>query len=406
MKAAVQASLQIDEVGDAAVIKAQVTREVAAMIRTVLDHYRDTRYHHGNSTGTGADGDGTEAGTADGAADVDPVTGNPIRLTNAQRDAQALADWVTATLDRGLESERQGERPHLDITATLTDLATGVGAAVLNRTGLPDGVASTTLHTARRHGCDAFVRLILIDGQYRDPHTGCPVPDPAASLLTAGVGVLDYGRSERIVPARLRRALAIRDRGCAFPGCHRPPAHTQAHHVQHWLDLGDTSLANTVLLCSRHHHYVHEGGWTITARAGMHYTQPGYWQFTRPRRRQGPARHRPHLVATDRTATGGRDDSGRPGPPVHTVARQSVTEISPLRLFQSWTTEVRSTTSCTERFCRLTAHQNRPIGKATQNAARSTAMENTIRSPRKLTTRTPISRAPTVRPVVAQATVR
>ena len=62
MKAAVQASLQIDEVGDAAVIKAQVTREVAAMIRTVLDHYRDTRYHHGNSTGTGADGDGTEAG--------------------------------------------------------------------------------------------------------------------------------------------------------------------------------------------------------------------------------------------------------------------------------------------------------------------------------------------------------
>ena len=42
-------SLQIEEVGDAAVITAQVTREVAAMIRTVLDHYRDTRYHHGST---------------------------------------------------------------------------------------------------------------------------------------------------------------------------------------------------------------------------------------------------------------------------------------------------------------------------------------------------------------------
>ena len=213
------------------------------------------------------------------------MTGTPIRLTNAQRDAQAFADWAGATLDQGLGAERQGERPHLEITTTLTELATGVGTAVLNRTGLPDHVASTTLHTARRHGCDACVRLLLVDGQYRDPHTGRPVPDPAATLLTAGVGILDYGRTHRIVPARLRRALAVRDRGCAFPGCHRPPARTQAHHVQHWLDHGDTSLANTVLLCSRHHHYVHEGGWTITARAGMHYTQPGYWQFTRPRRR-------------------------------------------------------------------------------------------------------------------------
>ena len=235
------------------------------------------------------------------------MTGTPIRLTNAQRDAQAFADWAGATLDGGLGSERQGERPHLEITATLTELATGAGTAVLNRTGLPDGVACTTLHTARRLGCDGDIRLLLIDGQYRDPQTGCPVPDPAASLLTAGVGVLDYGRAQRIVPARLRRALAIRDRGCAFPGCHRPPAHTQAHHVQHWFDLGDTSLANTVLLCCAI-------TTTCTRAAGPSPPAPG---CTTPNPgtgsspdhdagpEEGPARHRPHLVTTDRTSTGG-----------------------------------------------------------------------------------------------------
>jgi hypothetical protein len=281
MKTAAEASLRIEEVGDAAVITAQVSLEVAAMVRVILDHYRDTRYHHGKAA-SGADG------RADGAVEVDPVTGDPITLTNAQRDAQALTDWATASLDRGLGSGRQGERAHLDITTTLTELATGVGTAILARTGLPEGVATTTIHGARRVGCDGEVRLVLTDGQYRDPHTGQVVCDAAASLLTAGVGILDYGRSERIVPERLRRALAVRDRGCAFPGCHRPPAHTQAHHVIHWADFGETSLANTVLLCSRHHHYVHEGGWAITARAGMHHTQPGYWQFTRPPRTLRP----------------------------------------------------------------------------------------------------------------------
>ena len=70
------------------------------------------------------------------------------------------------------------------------------------------------------------MRLVLTDGQCRDPHTGDPLDQvAAASLLIAGTGVLDYGRTARIVPARLRRALAVRDRGFAFAGCHRPPTH-------------------------------------------------------------------------------------------------------------------------------------------------------------------------------------
>ena len=46
-------------------------------------------------------------------------------------------DWATATLDDGLGGERQGERPHLEFTATLTELATGTGTAVLTAPAYP-----------------------------------------------------------------------------------------------------------------------------------------------------------------------------------------------------------------------------------------------------------------------------
>ena len=64
-------------------------------------------------------------------------------------------------------------------------------------------------------------------------------------------------------PRHLRRALIARDQGCAFPGCDRPPAWSEAHHIQHWADGGDTSLANLVLLCRYHHNVIHHTPWTV-----------------------------------------------------------------------------------------------------------------------------------------------
>ncbi len=56
----------------------------------------------------------------------------------------------------------------------------------------------------------------------------------------------------------MRRALEVRNqRRCAFPSC----THTKfldAHHVEHWADGGLTELDNLVLLCRRHHTFVHE----------------------------------------------------------------------------------------------------------------------------------------------------
>ena len=70
--------------------------------------------------------------------------------------------------------------------------------------------------------------------------------------------VTGAGRRTRTVPPAVRRALEARDRGCRFPGCGL--RFTDAHHVKHWADGGETSLRNLVLLCKRHHRAVHEGG--------------------------------------------------------------------------------------------------------------------------------------------------
>ena len=73
--------------------------------------------------------------------------------------------------------------------------------------------------------------------------------------------MLDVGRRTRTVPSALRRALEARDRGCRFPGCGL--RFTDAHHIVHWADGGETALSNMLLLCRRHHRRVHEDGYSV-----------------------------------------------------------------------------------------------------------------------------------------------
>ena len=110
------------------------------------------------------------------------------------------------------------------------------------------------IETVRRIGCDA---------------------DAVVIMETAAGEPLSVGRKTRIVPTAIKRALTARDRGCAFPGCHNT-RFVDAHHVQHWSAGGETSLDNLLLLCSRHHRLVHEGGY------GIDKDYRDRWAFKRP----------------------------------------------------------------------------------------------------------------------------
>ena len=74
---------------------------------------------------------------------------------------------------------------------------------------------------------------------------------------------LDIGYSDSI-PAHIRRAVALRDQGCAWPRCRRPAAVCDVHHVVHKKDGGKTSVDSCVLLCQFHHDIcIHRWGWEI-----------------------------------------------------------------------------------------------------------------------------------------------
>jgi hypothetical protein len=115
----------------------------------------------------------------------------------------------------------------------------------------PDGAWAGTLEDGTRVSAETLRRVAC----------------DCSLVATGGDGqALDVGRRARTIPPAIRRALMLRDRGCAFPGC----THTRflhGHHVKHWLHGGETSLENLVMLCTVHHHLVHEGGWRVTGDA-------------------------------------------------------------------------------------------------------------------------------------------
>ena len=57
---------------------------------------------------------------------------------------------------------------------------------------------------------------------------------------------LTVSRKQRTVSTPIRRAIWARDRHCTFPGCHRTRL-VEAHHVEHWVDGGETSVDNLTL---------------------------------------------------------------------------------------------------------------------------------------------------------------
>lgn len=74
---------------------------------------------------------------------------------------------------------------------------------------------------------------------------------------------VSVGRRMRILPARTRRLIEDRDRGCRFPGC-TATGFVEIHHLDAWADGGRTDEDRQVSLCTIHHDGVDRGDYTIT----------------------------------------------------------------------------------------------------------------------------------------------
>ncbi|HEU5152230.1 MAG TPA: DUF222 domain-containing protein [Iamia sp.] len=159
--------------------------------------------------------------------------------TLPQRRHDALAEVAVHYLDHQSDKVGGRHRPHLNVTIGLDALTDGRGQGSFH-----DGIPITATD-ARRLACDASLHRVI----------------------TRGDGsILDYGRATRTVSAALFTVLALRDRGCRFPGCDRTVHRTDAHHIRHWIDGGQTDTDNLVLLCRWHHGVVHRPDWTIELR--------------------------------------------------------------------------------------------------------------------------------------------
>jgi hypothetical protein len=175
-------------------------------------------------------------------------------LTPAARRAWALRDLIA---DGTQPASRQGKpRPSVSL---LLDQRTAQGTPIdgyddlLSRRCQLNDATPVPLTTAQRLLCDctltALVQQTLEDG---------------AIEIT---GITDHLRD---ATWRQRTALAHRDRGCIFPGCHTPPERCHAHHIHFHEHGGPTLLHNLALVCSYHHHLLHEGNWRLTRNPTTH----------------------------------------------------------------------------------------------------------------------------------------
>jgi hypothetical protein len=169
-----------------------------------------------------------------------PRDGEPDPRNPGQRRADALIDVCRLALACGELPDNGGDRPQITVTVSLDALREQVGAAALD-----DGTVLSPA-AARRLACDARILPAVMGG------TG---------------QVLDLGRERRLFTGPVRRALVLRDRGCAFPSCDRPPRWCDGHHLLSWLDGGPTNLNNAVLLCPHHHRVIHQGYWQVMIAA-------------------------------------------------------------------------------------------------------------------------------------------
>src|SRR5438045_3161695 len=163
--------------------------------------------------------------------------GDADTRTPKQRRADALTEIVRHAMSKGTLPRRHGVRPHISVQTTMEGLKGEVGASASQ---LDNGIPVSS-KTVQRLACDGTLHRVL----------------KADSM------VIDVGRAKRSAQPAQWRGLKARHKTCAGPGCDRPIAMTDAHHVEFWANGGKTTLPKLLPLCYFHHRLVHEGGWQV-----------------------------------------------------------------------------------------------------------------------------------------------
>lgn len=164
---------------------------------------------------------------------------------------QLLADALLSYVSHGSRCAHTGEdgstipSTQLIIRVNYDDLVNGISADGTAAFGHIDGHSEpVSIEQIRHLATAAEVIPAVMNGQSE---------------------VLDFGRAKRWFSRSQRLALIERDGGCAFPGCDSPPSFSDVHHIRWWeRDHGPTDLSNGIVLCSSHHHRIHDQGWQIS----------------------------------------------------------------------------------------------------------------------------------------------
>jgi hypothetical protein len=182
------------------------------------------------------------------------------------RRADALLDLVTRAVGAPDGVARQAK----------TQLVVSVGLEVLEGrcrgTGLTTFGEVLSADVVRRLACDAQVVPVVLGSRGE---------------------VLDQGEAVRLFTRPQVRHLWLRDKHCTFPGCSKPAAWTDAHHLVHWAHGGPTDIWNAALLCRAHHSVVHTHRYAGRVTQGPHgpFVQ---WDLTRGSYDAMLAAHRTH----------------------------------------------------------------------------------------------------------------
>ncbi len=195
-------------------------------------------------------------------ARFDPLTG--VRLDARLRESlEAL--FATSTPDT-CPTDPGAKQDHLRALA-LADLILTGGTA--GKPGRPEYVAVIDADDAADPTGPRTEFSIPVEVPWRVLAELAGDADVHTVVVRNGVvlhapGNLNLGRSTRLANRAQRRALRGLYATCAIPGCGVRYDHCKLHHVIWWRHGGCTDLDNLLPVCSRHHHKIHDAGWTIT----------------------------------------------------------------------------------------------------------------------------------------------